>query len=558
MSRGQDRRRSSVSGATRKKEKKVPTKEDFIKKRDFTGALALLEFQRRNGDNIDSEEDEIELLMWIGYCAFHLGKYERAQEVYTELMSGNLGKCPPDVPLYLACVYYYMQEYKEAAETANDIKKDSPLKNRVLFHVCHKLNDEHKLMQHHQKLSDTNEDQLSLAAIHYLRSHFQEATDIYKRLLLENREDLALNVYVAMCYYKLDYYDVSLEILAVYLQTYPDSAVAINLKACNHFRLYNGKAAEAELKVLVEQGHVLQANDLIRHNMVVFSNGDQALQVLPSLVDFIPEARLNLVIYYLRNDGIGEAEALLKDLEPSTPQEYILKGVVNACMGQSMGMKEHLKEAQKFFQLVGASASECDTIPGRQCMASCFFLMKQFEDVNIYLNSIKQYMYNDDDFNWNYGISLAATGNFKRAEEALLLVQNENYKAEYCYISWLARCYIMNNNPRNAWELYLKMETTNESFNLLQLIANDSYRMGSFLYAAKAFDVLERLDPDPEYWEGKRGAFAGVFQAVVAGKAPKEDLRDVLAMVKHTGNPQVEYITRVIRKWAKEANVKLN
>lgn len=40
-------------------------------------------------------------------------------------------------------------------------------------------------------------------------------------------------------------------------------------------------------------------------------------------------------------------------------------------------------------QLVGASASECDTIPGRQCMASCFFLLKQFEDVNIYLNSVK-------------------------------------------------------------------------------------------------------------------------------------------------------------------------
>ena len=41
----------------------------------------------------------------------------------------------------------------------------------------------------------------------------QEATDIYKRLLLENREYLALNVYVALCYCKLDYYDVSLEIL---------------------------------------------------------------------------------------------------------------------------------------------------------------------------------------------------------------------------------------------------------------------------------------------------------------------------------------------------------
>jgi len=64
--------------------------------------------------------------------------------------------------------------------------------------------------------------------------------------------------------------------------------------------LYNGKAAEAELKVLAEKGVPLQSNELIRHNMVVFSNGDHALQVLPGLIDAIPEARLNLVIYHLR------------------------------------------------------------------------------------------------------------------------------------------------------------------------------------------------------------------------------------------------------------------
>jgi len=455
---------------------------------------------------------------------------------------------------------YFLQMYKQAESEAEQCNSDDDnlvrLKNRLLFHIAHKHNEENKLMTYHQKLTDTKEDQLSLAAIHYLRSHFQEATDIYKRLLLENRDDLALNVYVAMCYYKLDYYDVSLEILAVYLQTHPDSASALNLKACNHFRLYNGKAAEAELKVLAEQGHSLHDNDLIRHNLVVFRGGENALQVLPPLVEYLPEARLNLVIYYLRNDEIQEAYELIKDVEPTTPQEYILKGVVNATIGQATSSREHSKMAQQFFQLVGASASECDTIPGRQCMASCFFLLKQFEDVNIYLNSIKAYLYNDDDFNHNYGLSLAATGNFREAEETLLLVQNEKYRTEYCYLSWLARCYIMNKRARLAWELYLKMDTSNESFNLLQLIANDCYKMGAFFYAAKAFDVLERLDPDPEYWEGKRGACVGVFQQVVAGMEPKEGLRDVLAMLRNTSNPQVEYMIRIIKKWCKENGIK--
>lgn len=474
-----------------------------------------------------------------------------------ELQSENMGKDKHGMAAMSDDDVKQRIEKEVTLEHSTQRAPEHALKNRLLFHVAHKVDDQDKLMMRHQELTDTNEDQLSLAAIHYLRSHFQEATDIYKRLLLESRDDLALNVYVAMCYYKLDYYDVSLEILAVYLQAHPDSAIAVNLKACNHFRLYNGKAAEAELKVLADLGHTLQANDLIRHNMVVFSQGEGALQVLPQLVEYIPEARLNLVIYYLRHDGIQEAYELIKDLEPSTPQEYILKGVVNASVGQALGSREHIKMAQQFFQLVGASASECDTIPGRQCMASCFFLLKQFDDVNIYLNSIKAYMYNDDDFNWDHGISLAQTGNFKAAEESLLLVQNERYKSEYCYISWLARCYIMNANPRNAWELYLKMDTSNESFNLLQLIANDCYRMGQFLYAAKAFDVLERLDPDPEYWEGKRGACVGVFQQVVAAKAQKEDLRDVLAMVRNTSNPQVEYMVRIINKWCKENGVKI-
>lgn len=64
-----------------------------------------------------------------------------------------------------------------------------------------------------------------------------------------------------MCYHKLDYYDVSQvsivillqyslappllqEVLSGYVQHHPDSVIAINLKACNYYKLYNGKAAE--------------------------------------------------------------------------------------------------------------------------------------------------------------------------------------------------------------------------------------------------------------------------------------------------------------------------
>jgi len=55
--------------------------------------------------------------------------------------------------------------------------------------------------------------------------------------------------------------------------------------------------------------------------------------VLPPLVDVIPEARLNLVIYYLKNDEVTEAYNLIKDMDCVLPKEYILKAVVHAVIG---------------------------------------------------------------------------------------------------------------------------------------------------------------------------------------------------------------------------------
>lgn len=51
-------------------------------------------------------------------------------------------------------------------------------------------------------------------------------------------------------------------------------------------------------------------------------------------MDVVPEARLNLVIHYLQNEELKEAFKLTKDVQPAVPQEYILKGVVYAALGQ--------------------------------------------------------------------------------------------------------------------------------------------------------------------------------------------------------------------------------
>ena len=52
-------------------------------------------------------------------------------------------------------------------------------------------------------------------------------------------------------------------------------------------------------------------------------------------------------------------------------------------------------------------------------MAQCFFILKQFDDVLVYLKSIRPYFASDDDFNWNFGLASAAAQEFKEAEEGL-------------------------------------------------------------------------------------------------------------------------------------------
>ncbi|XP_050440578.1 intraflagellar transport protein 56 [Adelges cooleyi] len=520
---------------------------DLIQKRDYTGALTILKF------DLEKSKEDVELEQWVAYCYFHLGDYKNAMNIYKKLSENSK---PKHVFVNLACCYFYLGMYPEADEVLQ--KSDfSEVKIRLQFHLAHKQGDEKKLMEFHELLADVVEDQISLAAIHYLRSHYQEAIDIYKKLMVNNRKFLALNVYMALCYYKLDFYDISQEILDVYIKKYPDSMILLNLKACNLYRLYDGKAAEAELKNLIARrsSTFKFCEDLIKHNMVVFRDGEGALQVLPPLVDILPEARLNLVVYYLKQGNNEEAYELIKDLEPAIPQEYILKAIVNVVVGQEKGDSKQIETGQHLFNMVGSSSSECDTIPGRQCMASSLFLEGRYDEVSLYLSSIKSYFSKDDSFNFNFAQVKLALGEYKDAEEMYLQVKNTTIRESFVYKSHLTHCFIMNKKPQLAWDLYLKMENSQDSIIILQSIANDCYKTNQFWQAAKAFDMLERLDLLPEYWEGKRGACAGVFQQIVLGKQSNDQLADIIQLLRNSSNSQVENMIRMMKKWAKNNKV---
>lgn len=80
--------------------------------------------------------------------------------------------------------------------------------------------------------------------------------------------------------------------------------------------------------------------------------------------------------------------------------------------------------------------------------------MRQFEDVVLYLSSIKSYFYNDENFNFIYGQAKASTGKFIEAEEALSSISDPEIRGDPVYLAWLTRTFIMNNKADRAWSIY--------------------------------------------------------------------------------------------------------
>lgn len=155
-------------------------------------------------------------------------------------------------------------------------------------------------------------------------------------------------------------------------------------------------------------------------------------------------------------------------------------------------------------------------------------------------------------------MSFAASGNFEDGLNALQEISRESFKTDMAYILWIAKCYIMTDSPESAWECYMKSDDPDISYEILQLIANESYKMAGFqfYYAAKAFSELVKIDQYPDYIEGMIGACVGYFRQVVYAKLEEnnsedfsDELMEMFDILESTASPKCEKTAKTIRSW---------
>lgn len=64
-----------------------------------------------------------------------------------------------------------------------------------------------------------------------------------------------------------------------------------------------------------------------------------------------------------------------------------------------------------------------------------------------------------------------------------------------------------------------------------------------------------RINPNPEYWEGKRGACIGALYSVITERAvgtPPNGVSDICTLLRESINPKAESMIRVIRRFCND------
>ena len=518
----------------------------FVEERDYVGALTLLD------SGVVDNLTDVDKSLWMACLSSRLGKHNNAKDVYLELLSSSSDDVPKSTNLFLAIAYLYLGQYNEAEHIAlsNDDEDSNELKTRILLQVAAKTRCETKIAEYRQMLSETSkEDKLASSAVDFsIRHRYEDCIETYKSILAADADNLALYVYSAMALFKMGLFEESLQAFSVYTQANSGSAIAANLQACCAYHLRNKQAA---LEVLDAQCDIktMNENDLVRHNSVVFKNGERALQILPGLVDQIPEARTNLAVYYLKKGELDLAAELINEMDADSPHSHLVLGILHAELAKSKGDLTALQKAKAHF-----GNAEEDTLMGRQAMAQFYFLNNQFEDAIVYLESIEEYMEEEeeqDTYHINLGISLAATGKYKEGLSHLLSVSNNTYKSELEYSLWLIKCYIMTNNADEAWECYLQTEDEHISSEILQLIGNDCYKLGGdmFLFSARAFHELLKMDSYQDYTDGLLGSSVGVLKNLISGETETNSLLEVVNMLEEQSQQKCQDVASSIQNY---------
>jgi intraflagellar transport protein 56 len=513
-----------------------------IDNRDYSAASTYIEFFR---DELNHPYTK-ELALWHGYSLFHLGEYADAIDVYRQLLEAE----PDDamLHLYISSCLFYLREFPEArAEATKGPSVD--FRTRLLFHIAHQTNDEQQLFQAHSQLVGNMENQLSLAAIHYMRSNFNDAIEIYRRFLQQHPDFMALNVYIAMCQYKLDQFEDANESVDQYLAVSSDSAVGLNLKACAYLRLFDPEIAESQLLQIRKFSSASYSfvDSLIKHNIVIFHNGEDGFTELPKLVGALNEARFNLAVLYMRQSNCSEAYNLLQKFVPVDINESILKATVWLSYALLTSDAALMEEASQIFSEIGDMDVVRDTVPGRQCLATSKFILTEYEETLRVLQSIEQATGEMDEFNYNRAMALAALSRWAEAERYFLLVKNAQYTKEIFYTSWLCRCYIKNKKPDSAWDLYAEATQAEDAKQLLQVIGADCYAAGAYYYSMKAYDMLAKFEGDPALREGMIASAVGVFRGILSRKEPADRLGEMLAIL--SGEPEAANTLQAIQHY---------
>ena len=549
---GGSKKKPSSQQASRdeKSQNQQETPEEYVQRciesRDYSGAATFIEFIR---DEVKQPYTK-ELALWHGYSLFHLGQYSDAIDVYEQLLKEE----PDDTILYLyiASCHFYNQDFDEARSNALR-GPQCDFRTRLIFHIAHQKNDEQELFQAHSQLVGTLENQLSLAAIHYMRSHYQDAIDIYQRLLAEHPDFLALNVYIAMCQFKLEQYEESNQAVDIYLGVNSDSAVALNLKSCDYLRMFDPEIAESQLLQIRKFSSAAYefVDTLINHNLCIFHNGDDGFKILPKLVPILNEARFNLAVLYMRENNAQEAYNLLQDYIPIELNESILKATVLLAIGQANSEAPPIEEANATFQEVGQMDVIKDTIQGREALASTRFIVGEYDETLKVLQTIEQFVGDLDEYNYDKGMALAALSRWAEAERYFLMVTNPSYTKEIYYVSWLCRCYIKNGEAEAAWNLYTEANSTEDSKTLLNIIASDCFQTGQYYYSMRAYDVLSKVEVDPHFRDGLIAAAVGVFRGILTKKESPDKLSEVISILG--AEPDASDVLQTIQTYAMEA-----